>query len=41
MAMLDAGVYLLPDGRWYIGAAHDAEALQFAQTAIEQSLRSL
>jgi glutamate-1-semialdehyde 2,1-aminomutase len=41
MAMLDAGVYLLPDGRWYVGAAHNAEALGFAQTAIERGFQSI
>jgi glutamate-1-semialdehyde 2,1-aminomutase len=41
MAMLDRGVYLLPDGRWYVGASHDARALELAQTAIEQSFRSI
>jgi glutamate-1-semialdehyde 2,1-aminomutase len=40
IAMLGHGVYLLPDGRWYVGATHDDEAFQFAQTAIERSVIS-
>jgi glutamate-1-semialdehyde 2,1-aminomutase len=39
-AMLDAGIYLLPDGRWYVSTAHtleDVEAtLQAVQTAFSQ-----
>jgi hypothetical protein len=38
--MLDKGVYLLPDGRWYVGASHDAEALAFGQAAIQQSFKN-
>lgn len=37
MAMLDCGVYLLPDGRWYVGTSHDADALEIAKAAIERS----
>lgn len=37
MAMLNYGIYLLPDGRWYVGTSHDAEALEIALAAIEQS----
>ena len=38
MKMLDNGVYLLPDGRWYVGAAHDGDALEFAISAIRASI---
>ncbi len=38
LAMLCAGVHLLPDGRWYIGAAHSDRELLFAQQAIEDTL---
>ena len=37
-AMLGAGVLLLPDGRWYIGAAHSDEELRLTQRAIEHAL---
>lgn len=39
--MLTRGVYLLPDGRWYIGASHDDEALAIAITAIDESVQAL
>lgn len=38
MRMLDHGVYLLPDSRWYVGAAHDEMALETAIVAIGQSI---
>jgi glutamate-1-semialdehyde 2,1-aminomutase len=41
MAMLDRGVYLLPDGRWYVGAAHDSTALSLVTNAIDFSLSAI
>ena len=41
MAMLDRGVLLLPDGRWYVGASHDDEALTLAKEAIDVSMQVL
>jgi glutamate-1-semialdehyde 2,1-aminomutase len=41
MAMLNQGVYLLPDGRWYVGASHDDAALAIAVEAINVSMREL
>jgi glutamate-1-semialdehyde 2,1-aminomutase len=41
LAMLDEGVYLLPDGRWYVGAAHDAVALEWAVNAIKSSIEQM
>ena len=38
MKMLDQGVYLLPDGRWYVGAAHDGTALEIAINAIRAAM---
>ena len=38
MALLDAGVYALPDGRWYIGTAHDDETIDESLRALEQKL---
>lgn len=38
MLMLEHGVYLLPDGRWYVGAAHDEETLELAVEAIRKSM---
>ncbi len=40
-SMLEHGVYLLPDGRWYVGAAHDNHALDLAVAAIDDSFQSL
>jgi glutamate-1-semialdehyde 2,1-aminomutase len=40
MRMLDRGVYLLPDARWYVGVVHDDSALQSAVDAIDQCLRA-
>lgn len=40
-AILAHGVYLLPDGRWYVGAAHDDRALDLAIAAIKDSFRVL
>jgi hypothetical protein len=39
--MLNQGVYLHPDGRWYVGAAHDDAALEMAVNAIDRSICGL
>jgi glutamate-1-semialdehyde 2,1-aminomutase len=41
LAMLDNGVYLLPDGRWYVGARHDEAALHTATQAMDDSMKRL
>ena len=41
LAMLVHGVYLLPDGRWYVGATHDDGALELAIAAIHDSFRTM
>jgi glutamate-1-semialdehyde 2,1-aminomutase len=41
MLMLEHGVYLLPDGRWYVGAMHGEEQLDAATTAIRKSMEKL
>jgi glutamate-1-semialdehyde aminotransferase len=41
LAMLERGVYLLPDGRWYVGATHDATALAKVRSAIDASVAEL
>ncbi|MEX1039029.1 MAG: aminotransferase class III-fold pyridoxal phosphate-dependent enzyme [Pirellulaceae bacterium] len=38
-AMLERGVQLLPDARWYVGAQHDQEALDQTLQAIEPSMK--
>jgi glutamate-1-semialdehyde 2,1-aminomutase len=38
LAMLHRGVYLLPDGRWYVGAAHGEAELAHALAAIDAAL---
>ena len=40
-AMLARGVQLLPDGRWYIGAAHTDRELERVLPAIEQSMKEV
>ncbi len=40
-AMLDQKVQLLPDGRWYVGAAHTDGELELAITAIDHSMKGL
>ena len=37
-AMLARGVQLLPDGRWYVGAAHTDRELELVLPAIDQCL---
>lgn len=39
-AMLESGIYLLPDGRWYISAAHTEEDIERTVTAIQQVFRT-
>ncbi len=41
LAMLHRGVYLLPDGRWYVGAAHGEPELAHALAAIDAALAEL
>jgi len=39
--LLDSAVQVLPDGRWYISAAHTDLELTFAQEAIEKAFQKL
>jgi len=39
--MLDAGLQLLPDGRWYVGAAHGDDELALARSAIVANIDAL
>lgn len=41
VAMLNAGVYLLPDGRWYVSAAHDYRAINHTMVAVKKSFQLL
>jgi len=36
VAMLERGIYLLPDGRWYVSAAHDDSDLKKTLAAVEE-----
>jgi glutamate-1-semialdehyde 2,1-aminomutase len=36
-AMLQAGVYLLPDGRWYVSAAHSEADVAFTLRSVQKS----
>ena len=40
-ALLDEGIYLLPDGRWYVGATHSDRELQRTLTAITAALQQV
>ena len=40
-AMLEGGLQLLPDGRWYIGATHGPDELVTAQEAIRNTIGKL
>ncbi len=40
-AMLERGVHLLPDGRWYVGAAHTEVELHLVRHAITESLKTV
>jgi glutamate-1-semialdehyde aminotransferase len=37
-AMLEAGIHLLTDGRWYVGATHTDRELEIALSAIDRCL---
>lgn len=41
LAMLRAGVQILPDGRWYVGATHGDTELRFTEQAIDGALEEL
>jgi glutamate-1-semialdehyde 2,1-aminomutase len=41
LLMLERGIYLLPDGRWYVGAAHDDAAVALAADAIRHCMRRM
>ena len=41
LAMLRAGVQLLPDGRWYVGAAHGIKELEIAARAIDFAMEEI
>ena len=41
VAMLERGVYLLSDGRWYISAAHDEADIQHTLAAVDESFSAL
>lgn len=41
LALLDEGVLILPDGRWYISAAHTEEDIEATLTAAGRAVRSL
>lgn len=40
-AMLERGIHLLPDARWYVGAGHDSQALARTVEAIEHSMQEI
>lgn len=40
-ALLEAGVQVLPDARWYVGWAHDATALEQALGAVDAALDAI
>jgi len=40
-AMLERGIYLLSDGRWYISAAHDETDIQHTLAAVDECLALL
>ena len=41
MAMLERGVLLLPEGRWYVGAAHRESDLEVVLPAIRGAMRAI
>lgn len=41
LAMLHAGVQLLPDGRWYVGVAHGEPELQLVTQAIDTAMEEV
>jgi len=38
IALLEQGVYVLPDGRWYVGAVHGEPELELASAAIDAAM---
>ena len=40
LALLDEGVIVLPDGRWYISAAHTEEDIEATLAAAERAVRA-
>jgi glutamate-1-semialdehyde 2,1-aminomutase len=38
LALLDEGVLILPDGRWYLSAAHTDEDIERTLEAVERTL---
>ena len=41
VALLDSGVYLLPDGRWYVGATHTNRELHRTLPAVTAALHGI
>ncbi len=41
LALLNEGIYLLPDARWYIGAMHGETELEFTLQAIHRAMRQV
>jgi glutamate-1-semialdehyde 2,1-aminomutase len=41
IALLEQGVYVLPDGRWYVGAVHGDTELALATAAIDAAMRKV
>jgi glutamate-1-semialdehyde 2,1-aminomutase len=41
LALLHRGVYVLPDGRWYVGAVHGEPELAQALAAIDGAINAL
>lgn len=41
LALLSHGVQVLPDGRWYVGAAHHSPELELATHAIERAFEEI
>jgi glutamate-1-semialdehyde 2,1-aminomutase len=39
LALLDEGILVLPDGRWYISAAHTDEDIEVTLRAVERAAR--
>jgi hypothetical protein len=36
---MEHGVYVLPDGRWYVGAVHGDAELELATAAIDAAMQ--
>jgi glutamate-1-semialdehyde 2,1-aminomutase len=41
IALLEHGVYVLPDGRWYVGAVHGDTELALATAAIDAAMQKV